>query len=202
MQMRLKFVSALFLVTAYTGAQPPVIPSAPPDAISRGMTTPGLNVKIDAATQARVIGGAIASLNEFYIFPETAKKMEAALRTRQKMGDFDAASDGETFARVLTGYLQEISHDKHLSVTFSPGVLPKGEPGHDADAQERMRAQVERMNCFFERAELLPANLGYLKFNAFIDPAVCGVTATAAMNFLGKADAIIFDLRDNLGGRS
>lgn len=30
--------------------------------------------------------------------------------------------------------------------------------------------------------------------------AVCGVTATAAMNFLGNADAIIFDLRDNLGG--
>jgi hypothetical protein len=187
MEMRLKFVSALFLVTAYAWPQPPAIPSAPP-------------VKIDTATKARVIGGAIASLNEFYVFPETAKKMEAALRARQKMGDYDAVSDGETFARVLTGHLQEVSHDKHLSVSFSLAVLPEGEPGQDPEAQARMRAQVESVNCFFERAELLPPNLGYLKFNAFIDPAICGATAAAAMNFLANADAIIFDLRDNLGG--
>src|SRR5205085_11810829 len=34
----------------------------------------------------------------------------------------------------------------------------------------------------------------------FPDPAVCGPTATAAMNFLGNSDALIFDLRDNGGG--
>jgi C-terminal processing protease CtpA/Prc len=39
-----------------------------------------------------------------------------------------------------------------------------------------------------------------LKFNAFLDPAVCGSTAVAAMNFLGNVDAIIFDLRHNGGG--
>jgi retinol-binding protein 3 len=187
MQMRLPFALTFFLGAAYVWSQPPAIPNAPP-------------VKIDGATRARVIDGAIADLNEFYVFPETAKKMEAALRARQKMGSYDAVSDGETFARVLTSHLQEISHDKHLSVSFSSAVLPMGEPGQGPDAQARMRAEVESVNCFFERAELLPPNLGYLKFNAFIDPAICGATASAAMNFLANADAIIFDLRENLGG--
>src|SRR5213592_4209751 len=63
-----------------------------------------------------------------------------------------------------------------------------------------MRTRMESTNCSFEKAEHLPPNIGYLKFNAFPNPAVCGPTATAAMNFLGSVDAMIFDLRDNGGG--
>ncbi len=169
-------------------------------AIPPGMTAADMNMKIDAATRERVIDGVIANLNEFYVFPETAKKMEEALRARQKKGDYDAVSGGDEFATRLTDHLQEVSHDKHLRVNFSPRALPKVEPGPNPDAEARMRTQMERNNCFFEKAERLASNIGYLKFNAFPDPAVCGPTATAAMNFLGNVDAIIFDLRDNGGG--
>lgn len=168
--------------------------------IPPGMTAADMNLKIDAATRARLIDGAIANLNEFYVFPETAKKMEEALRTRQKKGEYDSVNDGDAFATLLTEHLQEVSHDKHLRVNFFPRVLPKGEPGQSPNAEAQMRAQAERNNCAFERAERLPANIGYLKFNAFFDPAICAPTATAAMNFLGNVDAIIFDLRDNGGG--
>src|SRR5712692_2916845 len=83
-------------------------------AIPPGMTAADMNKKIDAATRAHVIDGAVASLNEFYVFPETAKKMEEALRARQKNGKYDAVNDAEAFAKVLTDHLQEVSHDKHL----------------------------------------------------------------------------------------
>jgi C-terminal processing protease CtpA/Prc len=63
-----------------------------------------------------------------------------------------------------------------------------------------MRANMERNNCAFEKVERLPSNVGYVKFNGFAPPDVCGPTATAAMNFLGNVDAIIFDLRQNGGG--
>jgi hypothetical protein len=169
-------------------------------AIPPGMTAADMNLKIDAATRDRVIDGAIAKLNESYVFPETAKKMEEALRARQKKGDYDSVNDGEGFATMLTNHLQEVSHDKHLRVNFVPRVLPKGEPGPNPDAEARMRTQMERDNCAFEKAERLAPNIGYLKFNAFMNPAICGPTATAAMNFLGNVDAIIFDLRDNGGG--
>src|SRR5882724_6030911 len=66
-------------------------------AIPPGMTAAEMNPKIDAATRERVIDGAIAKLNEFYVFPEAAKKMEEALRARQKKSEYDSASDGEAF---------------------------------------------------------------------------------------------------------
>jgi len=169
-------------------------------AVPPGMPAADTHLKIDAATRARVIDGVVSSLNEFYVFPDTAKKMEEALRARQKKGEYDGFYDGDTFANVLTYHLQEVSHDKHLHVNFSPRVLPGGDPGKDRDAEARMRTEMERNNCFFEKAELLTPNIGYLKLNAFPNPDVCGPTGTAAMGFLANVDALIFDLRDNGGG--
>jgi len=63
-----------------------------------------------------------------------------------------------------------------------------------------MQRELERNNCTFVKLEILPENVGYLKFNAFPAPGICGPTVAAAMNFLAHADALIFDLRDNGGG--
>jgi C-terminal processing protease CtpA/Prc len=75
---------------------------------------------------------------------------------------------------------------------------PEGPP--DANARAQYRKQMERMNCGFDKVEILSGNVGYLKFDMFGDPDACGPTAIAAMNFLGNVDAIIFDLRANGGG--
>ena len=181
-------------------ADPTVVVNFTLRAIPPGMTAADMNMKIDAATKTRVVDGALAKLNEFYVFPEIAQKMEEALRVRQKKGAYDAVIDAETFARMLTEHLQEVSHDKHLRVNFVPQAVPKGTPERTPDAEAQMRIQLERSNCAFEKVERLPSNIGYLKFNAFANPSVCGPTAIAAMNFLGNVDAIIFDLRDNGGG--
>src|SRR3989442_7249348 len=108
-------------------ADPAVVVNFSLLAIPPGMTAADMNMKIDAATRARVIDGAVANLNEFYVFPETAKKMEEALRAAQKKGAYDAVDDADMFARRLTEDLQEISHDKHLRVNFVPMALPKGD---------------------------------------------------------------------------
>jgi len=174
------------------------------------VTTSGLNVipagtevigfAIDAATRERVIAGSITKLNENYVFPETAKKMEQALRRHQKRGEYDSVTDGEKFATLLTTHLQEVSHDKHLRVNFRVVRFPDdlAAPGPQQEAENRR--MTERVNCGFEKVELLAGNVGYVKFNMFANPAQCGETAIAAMNFLANADAIVFDLRDNGGG--
>lgn len=167
-------------------------------AIPRGASLS--DFKMEPGVRPRVIDGAIANLNEFYVFPDIAKKMEEALRARQQRGDYDSVTDGDRFANMLTEHLQEVSHDKHLRVTFNPVRSPDRPPGADPDAAAQNRKQMERINCGFERVEHLTGNIGYLKFNMFADPAVCGSTAIAAMNFLGNVDAIIFDLRENGGG--
>ena len=157
------------------------------------------NFTIDAAERQRAIDGALAMLNEFYVYPETAKKMEEAVRARQKAGEYNSITNGDAFAEKLTADLREVSHDKHLGVSFSPAALPKGPPSGGPD-EAAMRRQLERMNCGFEKVEWLRPNIGYLKFNMFANPAICGPTASAAMNFLANVDSLIVDLRENGGG--
>jgi len=157
--------------------------------------------RIDAAERTRVIDGAIAKLDESYVFPETAKRMADSVRAREKRGDYDDVTNGMTFARMLTDDFQAVSHDRHLRVNFSPSPLPeRNQSGPTPEQRDQMRRQMERDNCGFVKAELLEGNVGYLKFNFFGDPEVCGPTASAAMNFLANADALIIDLRDNGGG--
>jgi retinol-binding protein 3 len=171
-------------------------------AIPPGTSISDLTFKVDAATRSRIIDASIAQLNESYVFPEVAKKMEVAVRARQKQGEYDAINDGNAFAAKLTENFQEVSHDKHLRVDYSPAKIPDrpldAKPSPKDKAQYRQ--QMEHMNCGFEKLEHLDGNIGYVKFNMFADPDVCGPTAVAAMNFLGYADAIIFDLRENGGG--
>jgi len=52
-------------------ADPAVVTSFGLRAIPPGMTAADMNIKIDAATRARVIDGVVANLNEFYVYPES-----------------------------------------------------------------------------------------------------------------------------------
>lgn len=170
-------------------------------AVPPGTKVSDLNFKIDGATRGKVIDGAVAALNETYVFPETAKKMEEAVKAHQKKGDYDSITDGDDFAKRLTDDFQAVSHDQHLHVMFSPAPLPDMEAQRpDPKRQDEERKDLERVNCGFNKAEILEGNVGYLKFDFFADPGICGPTAVAAMNFLGNTDAIIFDLRENGGG--
>jgi hypothetical protein len=157
-------------------------------------------IKLDSAARQRVIDGIASNLKEFYVYPDAAERMDEALKAHQKSGDYDKVTDGDAFAALLTDQLQQVSHDKHLRVNYSPYKLPAEQHGPSAEDQAQFRKQLERTNCGFEKVEVLPRNIGYLRFNMFADPELCGSTAVAAMNFLGHVDAIIFDLRDNGGG--
>ncbi len=159
--------------------------------------------RIDAAARASVIDGAIAKLDESYVFPKVATKMAEAVRARLKRGEYDDVTNGLAFAAKLTDDFQAVSHDKHLRVNFSalpipPAPAPGSTPPPDAVA--RYQRDMASINCGFVKAEQLANNVGYLKFNMFADPDVCGATASAAMNFLANTDALVIDLRDNGGG--
>src|SRR5205823_3953155 len=72
--------------------------------------------------------------------------------------------------------------------------------GPTPDELARCRKTLDRKNCTFEKVEILPHNVGYMKLNSFPDPAVCGSKVKAVMASLNNVDALIFDLRSNGGG--
>ena len=161
-------------------------------------------LRIDAARRRRVVEGAIAQLERYYVFPDVAKRMGDAIRAKLAAGAYDSYANGMSFALRLTEDLREVSKDKHLRLGFSARPLPPEPAGGPRDPspedRERERREMEGVNCGFEKAELLPGNVGYLKFDFFGDPGICGPTAAAAMNFLAGARALIVDLRENGGG--
>jgi Peptidase family S41/N-terminal domain of Peptidase_S41 in eukaryotic IRBP len=158
------------------------------------------DVKLDAAERQRVIDGAIANLKQYYVYPEVGQRMADALLAHEKSGDDDAMTDGGAFADLLTRQMTDVSHDRQLMVVHHRVETPDRPPGPTPEILARYRKALEQNNCFFEKAEILPHNIGYLKLNSFPDPSLCQPTATAAMASLNHAHAIIFDLRDNTGG--
>jgi retinol-binding protein 3 len=158
------------------------------------------NVTMDAAERKKVIDGVDSNLREYYVEPAAAQQMADALKAHETKGDYDAISDGDAFAARLTKDLQEVSHDKHLRVDFSPfKAPPRTEPTPEDEA--RFHKQMERNNCAFDKVEILPNNIGYVKFDGFMDASFCGPTVVAAMGFVAHTDAVIFDLRQNGGGQ-
>jgi retinol-binding protein 3 len=158
-----------------------------------------VNVTVDAALRQRVIEGVGAQLMESYVDAALAKQMQEALESHGKAGAYDAITDGDAFAMRLTEDLRTVSHDLHLGVNFSPFKMPERSAPPPADVAA-MRQRVQHDNCAFRKVEVLPGNIGYVKFDAFMQPDACGSTAAAAMGFVAHADAIVFDLRDNGGG--
>jgi hypothetical protein len=160
------------------------------------------DLTVDAATRNAVIDRLIKLLNEDYIFPETAAKMEAALRDHQQKKDYDKLTNATSFAGALTSHLQDISRDKHLRVQYSNRPIPPETEGHEPSAEQmaQFREFLRTSNCGFEKVERLPGNVGYLDLRQFAPATECGETVAAAMNFLANADALIVDLRRNGGG--
>ena len=158
-----------------------------------------VNVVLDALLRRQVIDGVDKNLQEFYIDSATAKRMQDAVQVHQKAGDYDSITDGDAFAAQLSKDLRAVSNDKHLSVAFNAFKMPERK-GPSPEEVARMRQQLMRSNCMFSKVEVLPGNVGYVKFDAFMDPGVCAPTVVSAMSFVAHTDAVIFDLRENGGG--
>jgi hypothetical protein len=194
---RLELLSMLMPVLGSFGFPQPQV--QPPDLRdAKGILIPAIaeDVTLDAAERRRVIDAVIKNLKEHYVDPAIANKLTEALLAHEKSGDYGSITDGAAFAALLTRQLRHVSHDMHLEVVYMHTPLPRPTP----EGLARYRRALEESNCTFEKVQVLPHNIGYLKLNSFPDPSICGSTAKAAMASLNHVAAIIFDLRDNRGG--
>ena len=134
-------------------------------------------------------------LKQQYVYPEVGEEISADLIAWLQAGESDQSSDALAFATQLTGALQRVSNDKHLRVRV------REESDDPALARAQAAALDRARNYGFERVERLEGNVGYVDMRYFSVglPAATG-TASAAMNLLANADAIIFDMRQNGGG--
>jgi retinol-binding protein 3 len=163
---------------------------------------PQPDMTIDAATRAAVIGSIIKNLNQAYVFPEVAGKMEQSLRERVAAKEYDSVTSAKALAEKLTTDLQAVSHDKHLRVRYSHEAIPERQNAEEPTAEEieQFKTFLRQTNYGFEKVERLPGNVGYLDLRGFNPAEFAAETGAAAMNFLANSDALIIDLRRNGGG--
>jgi C-terminal processing protease CtpA/Prc len=160
------------------------------------------DLTIDAATRTKVIDTILKRLNDSYVFPEMAKKMEQSIRERVDKKEYDQITSAKEFATRLTTDLQAVSKDKHLRVRYSHEAIPeRGERREPtAEEKEQRKRDLNWMNHGFTKVERMPGNIGYLEFTNFMDEELGADTVAAAMNFINGTEALIIDMRRNGGG--
>jgi len=160
------------------------------------------DLTIDAATRTQVIDAILKRLNDSYVFPDVAKKMEQSIRERVDKKEYDQITSAKQFSTTLTKDLQAVSNDKHLRVRYSHSPIPERGPRREPTAEEReqRKRDLNWMNHGFVKVERLRGNIGYLEFLNFADEELGADTVAASMNFVNGTDALIIDLRGNGGG--
>src|ERR671919_463352 len=69
------------------------------------------DLTIDAATRTQVIDSILKRLNDSYVFPDVAKKMEQSIRERIDKKEYDQVTSAKEFANKITQDLQAVSND-------------------------------------------------------------------------------------------
>ena len=87
------------------------------------------DMTIDESVRVRVIDSVRKALNDDYVFPDVATKMDEAIRNRVKNKEYDGIKSAKGLATGITDHLQAISHDKHLRVFYSHEPIPKRPEG-------------------------------------------------------------------------
>lgn len=159
------------------------------------------------AERQRTIDATLALLNKEYVFPEVAKQMEDHVLKR--LNTYATITDGQTLATQLTNDLRTISHDKHLSINYSPTGFPDDRlwnrnptPALVSEQKVSLKRLMHRENFGILNLSVLRGNLGYLSFKLLAPPEEAGDSYIAAMNYLSQTDALIVDLRQCRGAIS
>jgi retinol-binding protein 3 len=156
------------------------------------------DLTLTPAMRKQVVDGIVAAMHKTYVFPETAKQMERAIRKKS----YDKVTSAKAFATELTADLRAVSKDKHIQVGYSHDPIPErkegAKPSPEQVAMHHKRAA--KWNYGFTKVERLPGNIGYIDLRHFESPALAGRAAESAFTFVAGTDALIIDMRENGGG--
>lgn len=163
-------------------------------------------IKLDKKLKLKIINEISKLLVERYIFEDIAKKINKKLIENYNKGFFDKIDNIQLFASEIVKIFQEISKDGHLHIMYDPLKMERLIARRELSKEEVRRLEQERIdrerqsNFGFKKIEILDGNIGYLDLRRFSHTNYASEIAIAAMNYLTNTDAVIIDLRKNVGG--
>lgn len=159
---------------------------------------------LDVGRQQAMIRKVIDLTRANYVFPERAETVATMLETNLRSGTYSSLNTTDSFLETLNCDLQSAAGDKHLMVIHSPRIAAqlKGDIGGEDQVSPEYLSMLREQNFRLRKVEFLDGNVGYFKFDNFVERRFVDTPFTGAMNFLGSSAALILDLRDNGGGAS
>lgn len=134
-----------------------------------------------------------------YLDQSVARQIADLLLRRLADGEYSALATEEQLAPAVTSDMQSINGDKHLYLSYTSKLLSqRDDPVLPDTGRDHRLAGLNGHG--FARVERLPGNIGLLDIRRFYPPTYSGSAATAVMNLVADADALIIDLRENTGG--
>lgn len=148
------------------------------------------------------------AVGENYFDVKLASELQADLLTRLEKKEFADVGSLEQLAERLTARLMALTQDKHLVVSRR-----RMKKGNDAEQQSKIDEQKaaadraaqrevvgKRSNFGIQQFEILPGNIAYLNFTSFYRDYEIAEILAAEMKMAANADAVILDMRFNMGG--
>lgn len=153
-------------------------------------------------TKVSTMKNLIKEMNDTYVLPEVAKKIERRLQDWMTTSDFEAVNDPVAFAKMVNDTIKKEVTDAHLRFRYSEKVLPVRTNSREPSKDElkRYKEETRFINSGFTKVERLRGNIGYVSFIGFWSPEDMARPVEGAMRFLADVDAFIVDLRENGGG--
>lgn len=160
------------------------------------------NKELDGKMQGEIIDSVTSVFNRLYIFEDAANRMDEHLHMKYKNGEYVDLKNPRSYFWTLVRDMRTIQNDQHINLYYLPDEYFENKQDGEPTAEEIQETieEEKRYNFTFQKLEILPGNVGYIKFDRFKDATFAGSTAVTALNFLSNTDAIIIDLRDNGGG--
>jgi YD repeat-containing protein len=150
---------------------------------------------VDSLLRASTVQSVAEVLRDQYVYPELGRQVADALERKQAEGDYEEAGRAGKLADMLTEDALSVSNDKHIWVEAQNPMVQES-----SDPVNRPVEELRRDNYDFKKVEALPGNIGYIKFDMIHDDKEALDIAAAAMDSVAQCDALIFDIRDNIGG--
>lgn len=150
---------------------------------------------VDDAVRKETVEKVAGALREEYLYPEIGQKMADKILQNLSAGLYDEHTKAGRLADKLTEDTVALCEDRHLWIEATNPLQDRS-----IYLYNRSKEDLRRDNYGFRKTEVLPGNIGYIKFDMIYDDEEALEIAASALATVADCDALIFDIRDNIGG--
>lgn len=152
-------------------------------------------------TTEELVASVSQQMRERYVLADVGERAAKLIESNLKKGVYKDLKE-QALADRLVADLNGVCKDAHQRMRWSKDPLPARKVAAEPSEAEIKEFEqfVREQNAGFQEVKVLQGNLGYIKFNGFMDRALAQRAIDSAFHFVAETRGLIFDIRDNGGG--